>query len=48
MVDVIDETGENLLSKHPSYWRGCLDSYTDEQGRTDGLWDRSTWQKLTT
>ena len=34
MVDVIDETGENLLSKHPFYWRGCLDSYTDEQGRT--------------
>ena len=33
MVDVIDETGENLLSKHPFYWRGCLDSYTDEQGR---------------
>jgi glycosyltransferase involved in cell wall biosynthesis len=34
MVDVIDETGENLLSKHPFYWRGCVDSYTDEQGRT--------------
>jgi hypothetical protein len=34
MIDVIDETGENLLSKHPFYWRGCLDSYTDEQGRT--------------
>jgi hypothetical protein len=34
MVDVIDETGENLLSKHPFYWRGCLDSYNDEQGRT--------------
>jgi glycosyltransferase involved in cell wall biosynthesis len=34
MVDVIDETGENLLGKHPFYWRGCMDTYTDEQGRT--------------
>jgi glycosyltransferase involved in cell wall biosynthesis len=34
IVDVIDETGENLLSEHPSYWRGCIESYTDNQGRT--------------
>jgi glycosyltransferase involved in cell wall biosynthesis len=34
IVDVIDETGENLLSKHPFYWRGCLESYTDEKART--------------
>jgi len=34
IVDVIDETGENLLSKHPFYWRGCMESYTDQQGRT--------------
>jgi glycosyltransferase involved in cell wall biosynthesis len=34
IVDVIDDTGENLLSKHPFYWRGCIESYTDEQERT--------------
>ena len=34
IADVIDETGENLLSKHPFYWRGCIESYTDQQGRT--------------
>ena len=34
IVDVIDETGENLLNEHPSYWRGCVESYTDDQART--------------
>ena len=34
IVDVIDETGENLLNEHPSYWRGCVESYKDEQART--------------
>ena len=33
IVDVVDETGDNLLSKHPFYKLGCLESYTDEGGR---------------
>jgi glycosyltransferase involved in cell wall biosynthesis len=34
IVDVIDDTGENLLGKHPFYWYGCLESYIDDHGRT--------------
>lgn len=33
IVDVVDETGENLLSKHPFYKLGCLERYTDDGGR---------------
>ncbi len=33
IVEVVDETDDHLLSKHPFYKFGCLDSTTDEHGR---------------